>query len=154
MPYKDYQKAKKYAREYNRKHKKEKAEYSRLWRKKNPEKAKAIDRKSKEKHREERNKKKKKPKYLFKQYQIGAKQRGYKWELTFGQFMTLWQKPCYYCKKPIETVGLDRVENDGGYVITNLVPCCWICNQMKKARGKNEFISHCIKIAQIHSKSI
>ena len=156
MPYKDYQKAKEYAREYNRKHKAEKTVYSRLWRKRNPEKEKAIGKRYREKHREERNKKirerltqrRKEPEFMFRQYKLGAGQRDYKWSLTFEQFMTFWQKPCYYCGSSVGTIGLDRIDNNKGYVIDNITSCCGKCNLMKHILDKKDFVNQCKKIAQ------
>lgn len=156
MPYKDPQKAREYARQYAREHKEQRLIYSRVWRKKNPERAKAIWKKSREKHIEKRKKhskeyliqQRKKPEFMFKQYESGAKQRNYKWRLTFNQFMTFWRKPCCYCGKKIETIGLDRIDNDRGYLINNVVSCCSECNLMKHKLNKNNFINQCKKIVQ------
>jgi len=45
--------------------------------------------------------------------------------------MTFWQKPCTYCGKEIKTIALDRTNNDVGYEISNLKPCCKPCNSTK-----------------------
>ena len=78
----------------------------------------------------------------------GAKQRGYNWNLTYEQFMTFWQKPCYYCGAKIKTIGLDRVDNSRGYEIDNVVPCCTRCNLMKRILSKDDFINQCKIIAK------
>jgi hypothetical protein len=47
---------------------------------------------------------------------------------------------CFYCKKDIskETgCGLDRLDNNGGYELTNVVPCCGSCNQIR-----NKHLTH------------
>jgi len=103
-----------------------------------------------------RNSHKKKRKKLtdidkrYKVYKYSAKSRGRDFELSIEQFEGYWQQPCYYCGDKIETIGLDRINNDKGYSIDNIVPCCYICNIMKRTMSKEEFIKHCKKIAQGH----
>ena len=73
-----------------------------------------------------------------------TKQRNLEWNLTEEQFENITQKDCYYCgakpnnvaKNPIyfgtyTYNGIDRVDNNKGYTIDNVVPCCYICNQAK-----------------------
>lgn len=88
------------------------------------------------------------PKNKYQSYKHDAERRNIKWNLSFNQFMTFWQKPCHYCGEPIEFIGLDRVDNSKEYTINNIVPCCKICNRMKSAYSKDEFIDYCIKIAR------
>lgn len=63
-----------------------------------------------------------------------AKRRDLCFELTMEQYLELRSKPCHYCGYPLPTtgVGLDRKDDNIGYCLTNVVPCCWPCNQ---ARG-------------------
>lgn len=86
------------------------------------------------------------PKYKFYIYKQSAKTRSILFNITFKQFITLWQKPCYYCKSSIETIGLDRIDNDKGYELDNIIPCCKICNRMKHTMDQIDFINHCAKI--------
>jgi len=79
--------------------------------------------------------------------QAGAVRRGLAYELTREQFMTFWQKPCTYCGDAIPTVGLDRVENDKGYTLDNLVSCCAVCNSMKSSMTMAQFLARCGRIA-------
>ena len=67
--------------------------------------------------------------------------------LTYGEFMMFWQKPCYYCNDPVRFVGLDRVDNTKGYVLSNVVSCCETCNRMKLTQTQNDFLLKCQKIA-------
>lgn len=80
-------------------------------------------------------------------FQSGAKRRGLAYELTRGQFMTFWQKPCLYCGGPIPTIGLDRIDNARGYAMNNVVPCCSTCNSMKSGMAMSEFLERCQRIA-------
>lgn len=107
------------------------------YRKDNPEKCKAIA-----------DDYYKSPEGKFKRYQKDAKQRGISWGLTFEQFMTFWQKPCYYTGMPIETIGLDRVDSDKGYDMTNVVPCCGIVNWMKNDLHQEDFLKICLDIVK------
>lgn len=87
------------------------------------------------------------PTQKLQNYRSGARHRHLSFEITKEEFMTFWQKPCYYCGQKVATIGLDRVDNDLGYTIENVVPCCSKCNFMKSAADKQEFIRHCRRIA-------
>lgn len=84
----------------------------------------------------------------FSSYRSNAKSKGRLFSLTFEQFMGFWQKDCYYCGSPIKTIGLDRIDNLGGYTIENVVSCCEICNVAKSTLGANEYIVHCQRVAE------
>ena len=59
---------------------------------------------------------------------------------------------CHYCGKPpnkshrkCDTFlynGLDRVDNSIGYIASNVVPCCYICNKMKGELPVEVFLEH------------
>lgn len=83
---------------------------------------------------------------LINGYKKGAKKRGYSYELTEEQFAELTQKNCYYCgAKPKGHYGkyiysgIDRIDNDKGYVMDNVVPCCKFCNRKKSNLTLQEF---------------
>jgi hypothetical protein len=104
-----------------------------------------------EEHRIELNKKRKiyfkTPKGKYSRYKNAAKKRNISFELTFEQFMTFWQQPCYYTGIPIETIGIDRIDNTKGYTIDNCVSCCEEVNYMKNNMTQEHFINQCIKIS-------
>ena len=60
-----------------------------------------------------------------------AKKRGIPWDLTFEQYDALLKMPCAYCG--CHATGADRVDNDRGYVVGNVTPCCPACNHAKHA---------------------
>lgn len=93
------------------------------------------------------------PAYKFASYQKGASSRAFSFELSFNQFMAFWQKPCQYCQAPIETIGLDRVDSLVGYQLDNVVSCCSICNKMKLAMSKEEFLQQCARISALAKES-
>jgi hypothetical protein len=64
-----------------------------------------------------------------------AKQRGLDWELTHAQYDTMMTMPCSYCGAPLSGTGcgLDRLVPEKGYILGNVVPCCWLCNTVRSA---------------------
>ena len=82
--------------------------------------------------------------YLFERYKKDAEKRGFKFEITFDDFIKLVQGNCYYCGAPKSRIchpknayggfiytGIDRVINHLGYVYGNCVSCCTKCNSIK-----------------------
>jgi hypothetical protein len=100
---------------------------------------------------------------LFAKLQRRTKARGLIWELTEDQFSYLTQGSCHYCGiresssyatgscLPYKYNGIDRVDNKIGYVITNVVPCCGMCNMLKSTFGATEFIEQAQRIAEYQS---
>jgi hypothetical protein len=88
----------------------------------------------------------------FNQYKSTAKRRSIDFNLTFEEFCTFWQKSCVYCGSEIETIGLDRKDNNIGYIMGNVVPCCEICNIMKRNHTHTEFLNHIEKIYKFKRK--
>lgn len=94
-------------------------------------------------------------------YKAGAKRRGYDFTLEPQDTSGLLLGDCYYCgsKCPGEKVklhGMDRVDNNRGYHIDNVVTCCEQCNRAKHTVTQEEFINMCKRVAQrhtIHEKS-
>ncbi len=86
----------------------------------------------------------------FKRY--SSPQRSKKgFALTRNEFLSFWQKPCHYCGSDISTIGLDRIDNNKGYELSNVVPCCDRCNRMKLTMAVDDFMNHIYKIYK-HSK--
>lgn len=73
------------------------------------------------------------PETHFKQYLKNAIKRKYPFELSIEAFTTLVLQPCYYCGyfKEGEVNGIDRFDNDQGFILSNCRPCCEECNHMK-----------------------
>ncbi len=87
----------------------------------------------------------------YSSYKANAKRRKIEWALTKEEFTLFWQKPCSYCAAEIETIGLDRMDPSQGYVVSNIVSCCWRCNEMKSDRSVSEFIEACTTIVNKQS---
>lgn len=100
---------------------------------------------------------------LYYNYKYAAKRRNIEWSITKIEFRELTKQNCYYCNtSPMQKLnysgynsayiynGLDRLDNSKGYIIDNVVPCCGLCNWMKKDNSIKEFLDHIAKIARIH----
>lgn len=77
--------------------------------------------------------KNRKPKSRFIHLIYRANKKEILFKLTYKQFLNYITKPCKYCGDTLPETGsgLDRKDNDKGYIITNLVPCCDACNRIK-----------------------
>lgn len=81
--------------------------------------------------------------YKFSEYKKAAKDHQREFLLSKEEFGMFWQKPCYYCTGSIQTIGLDRLDNDLGYLLNNIVSCCYECNKMKRTMSHDGFIELC-----------
>lgn len=89
----------------------------------------------------------------FTEYKKRATNKNMKFLLSKSDFINIIGKPCDYCGISDETFykikgagGIDRVNSNQGYILENCVPCCGICNKMKLAYSKDEFLNKCLKI--------
>lgn len=114
--------------------------------------------------------------YLLRAYKGGAKLRGLVWELTEEQVLEIVGRNCIYCNNPppifegkakhsktnaklrghksfvevnpnVRFNGIDRVDSNQGYVISNVAPCCRDCNLAKQRLSQEEFIDLCKRVA-------
>jgi hypothetical protein len=60
-------------------------------------------------------------------YKLRDKKKGLPNDVTIEFFRNEIKKGCVYCSD-FEKVGLDRIDNNKGHVMSNVVPCCYICN--------------------------
>jgi hypothetical protein len=102
-------------------------------------------------------------------YKKSAQKRNLDFSLTKESFISIVSRNCHYCNsEPSKSAamrhkgvsksrslngdflytGIDRADNSIGYVDGNCVPCCWKCNQWKKADNEDDFINHAKKIAK------
>ena len=104
---------------------------------------------------------------LFRIYRGSAKLKNLEFNLTKEEFSGLTQQNCYYCGDEPSTIscktelncseeskewsnyvynGIDRTDNNKGYIIENCVPCCKECNYFKSNRNIENFIKYIKKI--------
>lgn len=97
---------------------------------------------------------------IYSNYKVDSKRNGRKFELSFEEFLVMVNSKCHYCgSKPVKKIynktknrfavinGIDRVDSSKGYVKSNIVPCCSMCNLMKNKHSAKDFINHVKKIA-------
>jgi len=93
-------------------------------------------------------------KKLYKQYLNKAQSKQRKFLLSQEYFKELTSTRCYYCnREPLQICksrsgsipylynGIDRKDNNEGYIIENCVPCCKYCNYAKRHLSLEEFKS-------------
>lgn len=94
---------------------------------------------------------------LFYRYRKSAVKRNYNFELSYKHFISLTKSNCHYCnQKPSrehkfyikDTImpsyicnGIDRKNNNEGYIEGNCLPCCTICNRAKNNLEYDSFIN-------------
>ncbi len=82
------------------------------------------------------------------------------WNLSDDFFFSLTRQSCFYCgiepKQEYKSIpngngsyfynGVDRRNNSEGYTIENCVPCCGVCNFMKRTLDEETFMAQVIRI--------
>ena len=98
-------------------------------------------------------------------YKSSANKKGHSFELSEFVMKQLLFEDCHYCGgapknslsqhgRKITYQGIDRLDNARGYVPDNVVPCCIVCNKMKKTLNYGEFIQHVERIHELHKKEL
>lgn len=91
-----------------------------------------------------------------------ARRRDIEWRLTDDEVISLMTRECHYCGSgPAHTSkgrngdfkynGIDRVDNDKGYVEGNVVSCCITCNNAKRTLTVTEFLAW---VERVHQHSV
>lgn len=98
---------------------------------------------------------------IIESYKRNAKKKGLDFSLGQEKIEALFQGNCHYCGcGPNNMVdipklygtytynGIDRLDPKLGYVETNVVSCCQVCNYLKNSYTEQEFLDVIKKIAQ------
>lgn len=93
-------------------------------------------------------------------YKRNAKNRGYKFELEKEEAFKLFEGKCWYCNKEPSNIitgsghygsyvynGIDRLDNDLGYIKNNVVSSCKKCNMLKNNISYKEFEDWVLTVA-------
>lgn len=75
-------------------------------------------------------------------YRQRAKRKNIPFRLPEHIFYAVLHTQCYICGKngTNNELGMDRINNDHGYIIGNIAPCCWECNKAKGSLGGLQFL--------------
>jgi hypothetical protein len=107
---------------------------------------------------------------LYATYNNNAFIKNREFTLTKEQFKSLTVANCVYCGDGPKSIGrsstektgaylyngVDRVDNNIGYIFENCVTCCKTCNWMKRVQSQDEFYESCLKVVKYfnnHKKS-
>ncbi len=97
----------------------------------------------------------------YNRYKTQAVRRNLDFMLTKEQFKEITSKNCYYCNKEPNQIshshtekyyglyygnGIDRLDNNIGYILENCVPCCKVCNMAKMTMTELEFKDWIIRV--------
>lgn len=78
---------------------------------------------------------------VWKNYRRNAIKRDMIMLLTKTELLNVAALPCKYCGvHPHYYHGIDRIDNEKGYTLDNVVPCCWMCNRAKGDSSLMEFL--------------
>lgn len=69
-----------------------------------------------------------------------AKSKEIDWNISDELALKLIQSECKYCDKLVTLNGIDRIDSNLPYVETNIVSCCWTCNNMKGEKSVENFL--------------
>lgn len=78
----------------------------------------------------------------------GVRTNNHDCNLSKEQIAELFTMPCVYCNKESDLLeykggtGIDRLDNEKGYIEGNCVPSCCFCNICKNERTLDEFKQH------------
>ena len=85
----------------------------------------------------------------YSKYKYRARKKGLAFDITKERYNKMIQSPCYICGKEgnhKHNNGIDRIDNQQGYTITNIQACCSECNYMKRDYDMNDWIGKMSKI--------
>lgn len=140
-------KTKEYTRKYYEENRETILEWNKNYRVERPDEMKA---KAKEYSRQYQND----PENLLKSYKTAATRRGLSFTISDQFAITLFYDACHYCHKTSEQnkrlMGIDRVNNDIGYELGNVLSCCKQCNRAKRDDTLADFVSMCTNVARFH----
>lgn len=98
---------------------------------------------------------------IYQSYKDNAKYKNIIFNLTKQEVLKFFQQKCFYCGiPPNKTItkknfygsftynGIDRLNNDIGYIKENCVSCCSFCNYTKNKTDFKDFINWIRKVAK------
>jgi hypothetical protein len=105
--------------------------------------------------------------HIYGVYKSRAKYKNIKFKLSKAEFKKLTGQNCIYCGvKPLQISkadlnrpnnekyvfnGIDRIDSLKGYIKSNCVPCCEICNKAKRNLSREDFLIWIKRLVSFYS---
>lgn len=86
----------------------------------------------------------------YKTYQKGAVSRNYEWSITEDEFNSIIKQACYLCGLQSDNNnynGIDRYDNNKGYILDNCRSCCGHCNLLKMNMNITDILNSAEKVS-------
>lgn len=91
----------------------------------------------------------------YSDYKSRANKKDLEFSISKTEFNNITNKSCYLCNKQTTSAhknGIDRLDNEKGYTLSNIRSCCGNCNYIKRNNSYEELIEKCKKICERHIK--
>jgi hypothetical protein len=107
---------------------------------------------------------------LITKYAKAARERDREFLLTRDECAALFAGNCHYCgqapsrpflpgkkdkyrnREPLLFNGIDRVDNEIGYIASNTVSCCWTCNKLKGTMPYSEWMEWLDRVTSFRTR--
>jgi len=98
-------------------------------------------------------------------YMNKAAKKGRAFALNIEEFRAITKSNCYYCGSPPSGLmnhstngayvynGIDRIDNEQGYLMHNVIPCCKVCNRAKREMPLSEFAKWVDNLTSFHGEN-
>lgn len=86
-----------------------------------------------------------------------AKQKGLVFNILIDWYIEFLKNNCHYCNKELLTESghsMDRIDNDQGYEVFNVLPCCGDCNKLRGERLTVEETEVAVKSIILYRKKL
>lgn len=86
----------------------------------------------------------------YNEYIRNARYKNIPFDLNITSFHNIAGERCYYCWRSDSDDhenGIDRIDNNKGYIISNCVACCSECNYMKGPMDIQDFMNVCKQVS-------
>jgi hypothetical protein len=93
----------------------------------------------------------------YDRYESNANRRGYNFEISEDEFYMIISNNCYLCGKQTNNShinGIDRLDNNIGYILNNCRTCCSSCNYLKNKYNMNDVLEKLLKICNNYYDNI
>ena len=136
MAHKNKERAREYNKAYNLKHRDRLRKIKREYMIKN-----------RDKYNERNRIRYRTPEFRFNKLEWSCRKiRNLEFNITWEKFLDLWKNPCFYCNTKEDVMGIDRVDNNLGYLEDNVVSCCRMYNVAKNKHSVNDFLEMCLRV--------